>query len=823
MTSTDELRLDAAVLRRPCRLPADAFTTTADLDDLSGMIGQTRASEAIAFGIGTRRAGYNLFVMGPPGFGKRSLALDLLRARAKGEPAPPDWCYVNNFTEPHKPCALKLPSGRAHRLRADMQQLVEDLRASIPALFESEEYRSRAEQTETAINEQTERLFFDLGQKAMNAGVALVHTPGGFTLAPLAHGEVMDGKAFERLSEAEREAIKNKIAGFQDELQKTIRQAQRLQKEKREKIKALNREMTLSTVGGHIEELRERYAGLDEVLRYIESVSAAVLENIDDFRKGGDGQTNSVGQRTGDGADFRQYAVNVVVGNQGDADGAPVVVEEYPSYPNVVGRSEHVAMYGALLTDFTLIKPGALHRANGGYLLVDAQRLLTQPYAWEGLKRALASGEIRIESLEHSFGFMSTVALEPQPIPLDVKLVLFGERHIYYLLLAYDPAFAELFKVAADFEDDIGRGAQAELTFARLVATLARRGGLLPFSRAAVERLIEQTGRWAGDAERLSMHVQRLEDLLCEAERWARAASAPITGAEHVDRAVQAQLHRAGRIRDRTREEMLRGVLFIATDGEAVGQVNGLSVMMLGEHAFAHPTRITATTRVGGGEVMDIQREVDLGGPIHSKGVLILSAFLAARYSQARPHALAASLSFEQTYGAIDGDSASVAELAALVSSVGRFALRQSLAVTGSVNQHGAVQPIGAVNEKIEGFFDLCAARGLNGEQGVIIPYANRLHLMLREDIVQAVAEGRFHVYAVRTVDEAFELLSGLPAGQPDAGGRYPPGSVNGRVAERLAAFGDVRREALGGGRARRYAREPQSASAPRRGPRGRD
>jgi lon-related putative ATP-dependent protease len=445
------------------------------------------------------------------------------------------------------------------------------------------------------------------------------------------------------------------------------------------------------------------------------------------------------------------------------------------------------------VTDFALIKAGALHRANGGYLLVDAYKLLTQPYAWEGLKRALSTGEIRTESLGQAWGLISTVALEPEPIPLEGKVVLFGERMIYYLLLAYDPEFGELFKVSADFEDELPRDAERELLYARLVATLARREQLLPLSRDGVARVIEQAARWSGDAERMSTQLEGLQDLLREADYLARNAGAAAIGAAQVQQAVDSRARRSSRIREKIHDAILRGELLIETDGERVGRVNGLSVSFVGDYAFGFPTRITANARLGDGEVMDIQREVELGGPIHSKGVMILSSFLASRYSSDRPHSMHASLVFEQTYGEVEGDSASVAELCALLSAIGEFPLRQSLAVTGSVNQHGQVQPIGGVNEKIEGFFDICGARGLTGAQGVIVPAANAKHLMVRREVVDAVDTGQFHVYAVNTIDEALELLSGLPAGQPDEQGAYQEGSANFRVAARLLELALVR------------------------------
>jgi len=496
--------------------------------------------------------------------------------------------------------------------------------------------------------------------------------------------------------------------------------------------------------------------------------------------------------------------VNVLV-DHSESKGAPVVYEDHPTYNNLIGRIEHIAHMGALVTDFNLIKPGALHRANGGYLILDARQLLLQPYAWDGLKRALRSREVRIESLSQVLSLVSTVSLEPEPIPLDVKVVLIGERLLYYLLYQLDPDFGELFKVEADFNEEIPRTPENNLLYARLIGTIARKEGLRPFDRGAVARVIEHSARMADDAEKLSIHLLSTADLLREADYWAGVAGNGVVTADDVQRAIDAQIHRADRLRELVQEEIKRGTILIDTTGERVGQVNGLSVIQLGNFAFGRPNRITARVRLGKGEVVDIEREVELGGPIHSKGVLILSGFLGARYAAERPLSLSASLVFEQSYSGVEGDSASLAELCALLSSLAEVPIRQSLAVTGSVNQHGEVQAIGGVNEKIEGFFDVCKTRGLTGEQGVIIPATNVQHLMLRQDVIEAVKAGQFHIYPVQTVDQGIELLTGIPAGERDEEGNFPEGSINQLVearlielAEKQRAFAAPRKEAGG-------------------------
>ncbi len=784
MTAPSPVPVEA--LHRPCTLRGLEFETTADLaglPDTPGILGQARAREAVEFAVGLRTPGYNLYVLGAHGQGRTTLVREVLAARAPGEAAPADWCYVNNFAQPHRPKALRLPRGKGQEFRRDVEEVAEELRAAIPALFESDEYRNRAEQLEAEITDQQQETFVSLGREAAAQGVALIHTPAGFSLAPAQDDEVMRPDVFTKLPEPERRRIEDLLKSWEERLQKAIRHAQQLQKEKRNRIKDLDREMCMAAVGSSIDELREAWQ-LPRVLEFLGELQADVLEHLDEFRRA-DGQPNPFGMRQ-DTSFFLRYGVNVVVGEDGAADGAPVVTEDHPTHQNLLGRMEYVARFGTLVTDYGQLKPGALHRANGGYLVVDARRLLEQPYAWDGLKRALRTREIRTESLGQQYGLINTVALEPEPIPLDVKVVLVGERLLYYMLLAYDPEFGELFRVAADFEDEVERTPEYEELYAHLVATLARREGGLPLRRDAVARVVEQAARWSGDARRLSTQLEDLAHLLRESDHVARADAAPAVAAEHVQAAIDANSRRSGRIRERVHEAIQRGDLLVDTSGGAVGQVNGLSVSFSGDQAFAFPTRITANTRMGEGEVVDIQREVDLSGPIHSKGVLILSSLLATRYSPERPPSMSASLVFEQVYGEVDGDSASVAELCTLLSSLGRFPLSQELAVTGAVDQHGRVLPIGAVNEKIEGFFEVCAARGLTGGQGVLIPEANVKHLMLRQDVVEAVAAGRFRVYAVRTVDEALTLLSGIEAGESDEEGYFPAGTANARVAERL-------------------------------------
>ncbi|MCC6610573.1 MAG: AAA family ATPase [Burkholderiales bacterium] len=777
-------RCDPAVFR---------FATTAELGPLDDVIGQERAARAVDFGISIARDGYNLFVMGAPGSGKHTLVRRAISRRAERAERPSDWVYVNNFQTPHRPLALALPPGRGNALRRDMAKLVEELRGAIPAIFESDEYTARVEAIDAEFTERHERAFGALGAEAAEQKIALLRTPSGFSFAPVKDGEVMGPEEFAKLSEEEQARIESTIASLQGKLEKLVREVMRWRAERIERVKALNREMTLLAVGHLVDELKRGYQDLPKVVEYLEALQRDVLDHADDFRKQPEAPAALARLVQRDEPSLRRYEVNVLVDHSAP-DGSPVVFADHPTYQNLTGRVDHIAQLGTLVTDFNLIKAGALHRANGGYLLIDATKLLNQPFAWEGLKRALTRKELRIESLAEMYSLVSTVSLEPEPIPLAAKVVLFGERYIYYLLQAYDPDFSKLFRVAADFSDDFDRSADTTETFARLVGTLASREQLLPLDRSAVARTVDFGSRYAGDGKKITARLQRITDLLTEADHVAREAGHAALSAEDIDRADAARRDRADRLRERVHEEILRGTLLIDTSGAKVGQVNGLSVLALGDYAFGGPTRITATTRLGEGQVIDIQREVELGGAIHSKGVLILSAFLAARYSGQRPHSLAASLVFEQTYSEVEGDSASLAELCALLSSLADAPIRQSLAVTGSINQLGEVQPIGGVNEKIEGFFDVCRARGLAGDQGVLIPAANIDHLMLRADVVAAAREGKFHVYAVSTVDQAIELLTGVPAGTPDVLGEGPQATINGRVAARLRDYSTVRR-----------------------------
>ncbi len=779
---------------RPRGLSADlAFTTTAELPDLEAPLGQPRAAEALRLAIALRSEGYNAYASGPPGTGKHALVLQQLERAALEAPTPSDWCYLNDFADPRRPRAIELPPGRAAVLRGDMDQLVEELRAVIPAAFESLDYRTRIQLLEKELEEARESAIEAVRRDAEARSVALLRTPAGWGFAPIKDGEVVEPQAFQALPDEVQERFKRDIGELQQRLQLTLRAMPELERKHRDRVKAANREVALSAAGHLLEDLRRRYADLPAVLAHLDAVQQDVVENIREFLSGGEGDgdvPSAMRKLLSETPALRRYVVNVLVDHAGRA-GAPVVYEDLPTLSNLMGRVDHHAHFGTLVTDFTQIRPGALHRATGGYLVLDARKLLSQPFAWDELKRALRSHEIRIEPPDRLLGIASTSSLEPRPIPLDVKVVLIGDRWLHHLLATLDPEFSQLFKVQADFEDDLQRTPELDRDFARLIATLARRDGLRPLERAAVERVLREASRAAGDSTRLSAETALTHDLVREADHQAAAAGRAVVSAGDVAAAVDASERRTGRIRERMLEELRRGTLVVETGGARIGQVNGLSVSFVGRRAFGRPSRITARVRLGRGEVVDIEREVELGGPIHSKGVLILAGYLGARYCRDQPLTLAATIVFEQSYAGVEGDSASSAELYALLSAIGEVPLRQSLAVTGSVDQLGRVQAVGGVTEKVEGYFELCRARGLTGAEGVLVPAANVPHLVLRDEVLEAVTEGRFRLHAVATVDEGIELLTGLPAGAPDATGAFPPGSFDARVAARLAALAE--------------------------------
>ena len=779
-------------LYRPTNLSALAFSTTAELQPIDGLVGQARALEAIRFGTQISKAGFNLFVIGPNGARMQDAVKAVLAEEVRGKPSPSDWVYVNNFIDADRPIAIELPAGHARNFHDAMHKLIDDLKSALPAVFQSEDYQTRRGAIDESFQKKQGEAFSALHDKAAKKDIVLLRTPLGFALAPAKNDKVVPPDEFTTWPEDKRHEVQRTIEALEKDLEHIIHQIPQWETQRRDEVRQLNRDTAKYAVDQLIEDTKALFKDLPRVVQHIETVRADLVENVAMFiGKSEDDESDTSEFRPGNV--FDRYEINVLVTQDSDKQ-APIVEELHPALANLIGRIEYIPVRGALVTNFRLIKAGAVHRANGGYLLLDARSVLLEPFSWAALKRMLRQGKIAIEDIGRFLGFTSTVSLEPDPIPLNVKVILFGDRLLYFLLAAFDPELAEHFKVLADFENDLARTPENEAVLARLVASLARRDALNALDRDAVALVLEHAARLAEHASKLSLVVEQLREILIEADFCARDAKRSVITRADVDSALAARIRRAARLRDRTQEAILEKVALIDTVGSHVGQINGLSVTELGGFSFGRPTRITCQVRPGSGKVVDIEREVELGGPVHSKGVLILSGFLAGQYALDTPMSLFASLVFEQSYGGVEGDSASSAELYALLSALADVPLRQDLAVTGSVNQYGEIQAIGGVNEKIEGFFDICHARGLTGTQAVLIPQANVQHLMLRKDVTDACAAGHFAVYPIATINEGLALLTGISAGERTTDGAYPLGSVNRRVEDRLRAFASIRK-----------------------------
>lgn len=770
-------------LTSPCDPASLGFDCTDTLPDPPGGLGQARADEALRFGLAMRHPGYHVFVMGASGTGRHATVSRLLAQLAAAAPVPPDLCYRYNFDAPQQARLLSLPAGRGRALKSEMQAFIRDLGPAIEGALDSDPHRDRIEVLQREHKEREDKALAELGEGCATDGLSLLRTAEGFVFAPTAEGQPLSPEAFEVLPKARQDEIEARVGDWSDRLADLLDEFPGWRKDLREAQNRAERDALAPAVTHLMRGLRERYADLPQVLAFFDEIAHDLLDSGVEWPTPGEEDEDSEAE---DGSRFHRYQVNLLV-DHAETAGAPVVHEDNPSYGNILGRIEHLVQMGTQITNFTLIRAGALHRASGGYLVLDAERLLAQPYAWEGLKRVLRGREVRIEPPTEAQGWNPSLMLEPEPVPADLKVILIGDRELFYVLMEHDADFAEIFKVAADFDDDMPRTPENERRYAQLLSALGRDAALLPFECGAIARLIEQGARLAEDAHRLSLQARHLKDLMREADYHARRTDATRVVADHVDAAIASRARRFDRYPTLVRESMLDGTMLISTDGSRAGQINGLVVVELAGEEFGHPVRITATARLGDGDVVDIERETELGGAIHSKGVLILTAFLAARYARHQPLSLSASLVMEQSYTPVEGDSASLAELCALLSALAEVPIKQCFAVTGSVNQFGEVQVIGGVNAKIEGFFSLCKARGLTGEQGVLIPTASARHLMLSAEVVEAARAGRFHIHAVDTVDTAMSVLTGLPAGTPDSKGQLPRGSLNHRVATALA------------------------------------
>ncbi len=767
-------------LRKICPIEAIPCASSSELQPPVEIIGQERAMKALTFGLDIDKKGFNIYVAGLPGTGRTTAVMSFLQKVAAQKPTPPDWCYVYNFKDPYRPRALRLPPGKGKLFKKQMNEFIEVVRREIPIAFESEDYASRREALEAEFNARRQELFNLLSRKAREQGFLLQSSPAGIFIIPTKDGQPLSQEAFESLPEEEKAQILQSRNALEAELREAFREMRRMERTFQDRLKELDKSVVENVISRHLDDLLESYQDYPGVREYLEEVRDDIYENLDQFRQPQEKVPPEVRERM-----WRRYEVNVLVDNS-DLKGAPVVMELNPTYPNLIGRIEKEAVFGALITDFTLIKAGALHRANGGYLVIQAEDLLRNPFAWEGLKLALANGKIIIEEVGEKFGFMTTRGLQPEPVPLDIKVILIGTPYLYYLLYSLDEQFKELFKVKADFDTQMDRSDKNIHAYCSFICGVVEREDLRPFDATGMAKIVEFGSRLAGDQEKLSTRFAEIADIIREANFWAEKDGSPYVKAEHVQKALDERVYRSNLIQERIREMIEKGVILIDTEGEKVGQINGLSVVSLGDFAFGKPTRITASIGVGKEGIVDIERETKLGGPIHTKGVLILTGYLLNKYAQDKPLTLAARLVFEQSYEGVEGDSASAAEVFALLSALSGLPLKQGIAVTGSLNQKGEIQAIGGVNEKIEGFFEVCKAKGLNGQQGVIIPKANVRNLMLKEEIVEAVKEGKFHIWAIETVDEGIEILTGVRAGERREDGTFEEGTVNYLVDKKL-------------------------------------
>ena len=789
--------LTPAQLRRtldPATLP---FTTTAEVDPLEGLIGQPRATEALDFGVGVTAYGYNLYVSGRPGSGRESTVRRFLEEYAQSLPTPPDWVYVYNFADADQPLALALPAGRGAQLARDLDEFIRAAQRVIPRAFESEEYDRRRQQLLNHLNEQREARWRALEELARQLGFAVQVTPAGVVTVPLINGQPLTPEQFQLLPPALQQDIERRGQPLQEAIARTLREVRQLEKDAAEQLRQLNRNVALFAIGTLFDELHERYADLPDVARFLEQIREDIPEHLDDFLVQQPAEVPAPlaqMQLLQQQEHLARYRVNVLVDNS-TTRGAPVIFERTPGYYNLVGRIEYRALFGAMVTDFHLIRPGSLHRANGGFLVLHLADLLRDPFAWDALKRALTTRQIVIENLGSQYTPVPTTTLRPQPIPLSVKVVLIGTPMLYSILSAVDETFKELFRVRADFSPDLPWDDDHVRGYAAFISRVVRENSLRHFDRGAVARVIEYGARLVEHQRRLSAQLLEIANLVTEASYWAGRAGHEVVTATDVDEAIRHKIYRSNLIEERIRDLIADDTIMIETSGARVGQINGLSVIDLGDYAFGRPTRITTRVALGRGALVSIEREIALSGPIHSKGFLILSNYLMGMYAQDFPLSISASITFEQAYEEIEGDSASSAELYALLSALADVPINQGIAVTGSVNQHGEIQAIGGVNEKIEGFFAVCKAKGLTGDQGVIIPVANVQNLMLSQEVIDAVAAGQFHIWAVRTVDEGIAILTGMPAGERGPDGSFPEGTVHRRVVDRLREYAERLRD----------------------------
>jgi lon-related putative ATP-dependent protease len=789
-------------LRLECPPDQVGCETSADLGPVDGIIGQDRALKALKFGVEMKGKGFNVYVAGPPITGKRPAARSFLENMARSRPIPPDWVYVNNFENPYEPKTLKLPPGKARVFQKDLKNLVDQAKRAVPAALQNDEFTSRGNSiTKKAVAERNQ-ILSDLNKQAAVHGYTVRMTQLGITIVPVVDGKTLSQEEFDALPARVKKKYDQSRDTVRAALDKAGKEVNDLDAKTLEELKKLRDDSVRYAIGGLMTNIVARYEGLPEIVQHLNEVRDDIMENTELFTPGAAEEKPEAEQQsplTRDLPDFlfRRYDVNVIVDNS-ELKGAPVISEDNPTVTNLLGKFENESRFGAVTTDFTLIKGGSLHRANGGYLILGAIELLKNQFSYDGLKRVLQSGSILIEAAGERLGVASTKTLVPQPIPLNVKVILVGDHEIYQTLYTQDPDFGILFKVKAHFDDSIERNDQNQKTYGSFVHSLCEREGLNHLEAPALAKVVEYGSRLAEDQTKLSTKFPEIADLVREANFYALQDGIKLVKDVHIKRALDEKVYRSNLLDEKVKEMIERGIILIDTSGTQVGQVNGLSVISLGDFDFGQPSRITASLGLGRRGIIDIERESRMGGQTHTKGVLIISGYLENKYAHDKPLSLSCRLVFEQSYGGVDGDSASSTELYAILSALSELPVKQNLAVTGSVNQKGIVQAIGGVNEKIEGFYSTCKAKGLKGNEGVMIPSSNIQHLMLNEEVVEAVRQGKFHIYPVGTIDEGIEILTGVNAGQLKNDGTYEPGTVHYRVNKRLAEM-NQRLVALGG------------------------
>ncbi|MCR4441833.1 MAG: ATP-binding protein [Peptococcaceae bacterium] len=751
-------------LRNSCDTSVFPFKTTKDIEPFDGIAGQERAAEALEFGLKIRKYGYNIFITGATGTGRNKYSQSLVKQFAAQEPKPPDWCYLYNFEKPDHPRVVSLPAGMGREFREDMRKLIKQVMNIIPQALASERYNKEKSKFLQELQEKQNQVLASLNETARQLGFALKNTEKGIVTVPLnSEGRPMGEDEFEKLSDDDTRRIDEKSKELNMIILDTFKKLKDLEKGSQEELDRLEKRVVLSAIEDTFEKHKEKYAQYDKIGQYIEDVLKDIMKNLRLFKdkeeKAGLELLLFKDEKVRDFT--HRYQVNLLIDN-GKTEGAPVVVETNPTYYNLVGKVEYETQLGILTTDFMKIKPGSLHRANGGYLILQCRDLFTNIYSWNALKRALKTEKIIMENIGEQMGVIPTSTLKPEPIPLKVKVIVIGSEWEYRLLYQYDEDYRKLFKIKADFDVEMERTAGNVDKLARIICYHCKRENLRPFSSSALARIVEYSSRMADNQEKLSVRFNDLVEILYEADTWAELEKAATVTEEHVKKAIRKKIYRANKIEQKLRELIEKGVILIDTGEKTVGQVNGLAVYDLGEYSFGKPSRITVNTYVGKRGIINIEREVKLSGPIHDKGVLILSGYLGEKFGARFPLSFSASICFEQSYEGVEGDSASSAELYGLLSSLSGVPVKQGIAVTGSVNQKGAIQPIGGVNQKIEGFFQVCKIKGLTGEQGVIIPHQNIKNLMLDDEVIEAVKEGKFHVYAVKTIEEGIEILTGI-------------------------------------------------------------